>query len=111
MQNNLWVFCVVVTHGLGHGHAVPGIDPELRGAVGLKISNYIISAHSHQSSVDLDVLPGDGDVLVPVRSVHLVGEAEHVQQLVNHDLITDMKHSDKRQDTRDTRDTTLSVTQ
>ena len=50
--------------------------------------------------MDLDVLPGDGDVLVPVRSVHLVGEAQHVQQLVNHDLITDMKHEpDKRQDT------------
>ena len=50
--------------------------------------------------MDLDVLPGDGDVLVPVRSVHLVGEAEHVQQLVNHDLITDMKYSDMIQ-TRD----------
>ena len=63
-------------------------------------------------TVDLDVLPGDGDVLVPVRSVHLVGEAQHVQQLVNHDLITDMKYSDKRQETRqDTRKTTLSVTQ
>ena len=46
MQNNLWVLGVVVAHGLGHGHAVPGVDPELRGAVGLKISN--ISAHSHQ---------------------------------------------------------------
>ena len=51
--------------------------------------------------MDLDVLPGDGDVLVPVRSVHLVGEAEHVQQLVNHDLITDMRHEPvKRQDKR-----------
>ena len=51
--------------------------------------------------MDLDVLPGDGDVLVPVRSVHLVGEAKHVQQLVNHDLITDMKlEPDKRQDKR-----------
>ena len=59
--------------------------------------------------MNLDVLPGDGDVLVPVRSVHLVGEAKHVQQLVNHDLITDMKHEpDKRLETRDA---TLSVTQ
>ena len=41
MQNNLWVFCVVVTHGLGHGHAVPGIDPELRGAVGLRVDIYL----------------------------------------------------------------------
>ena len=47
MQNNLWVLGVVVAHRLGHGHSVPGIDPELRGAVGLKISKYI-SAHSHQ---------------------------------------------------------------
>ena len=55
--------------------------------------------------MDLDVLPGDGDVLVPVRSVHLVGEAEHVQQLVNHDLITDMKHLDMNQTRDKTHDT------
>ena len=62
--------------------------------------------------MDLDVLPGDGDVLVPVWSVHLVGEAKHVQQLVNHDLITDMKHldmnqsRDKKQETRHKRQET-----
>ena len=43
---------VVVAHGLGHGHAVPGVDPELRGAVGLKISNYYKNAKSKKQRIN-----------------------------------------------------------
>ena len=39
--------------------------------------------------VHLNVVPVDGDVVVPVRSVHLMAEAEGVEELVNHRLDND----------------------